>query len=648
MCGICGRWCENGVAFETLQLMANEIRHRGPDEDGYYVDAQIGLASRRLSIIDVDNGRQPLTNEDKTIWLVFNGEIYNFRSLREILIDRGHTFVTRTDSEVIIHLYEEYGDDFVTHLRGMFALAIWDQPRQRLVLVRDHIGQKQLYYRFRHGTFSFASEVKALLVVDPFRPRMNRWSMHHLISIRCIPEDETLFEGILKLPAAHMLVFENQTIAVRRYWDLQYDQKTPGSSHDLVRGLRDLLMETVQCHMESDVAIGSLLSGGIDSSLITAMLSTLSKSRIKTFTVGVRAPDFDETPWARMVAEKYDTEHHELMVEPNVVATLPDMVWHMEEPVDPFAFGVYSVAQLASKYVKVLLGGDGGDEMFAGYDRYLGNGLVDLFRLIPPVMRHRVVEPIISRLPDNFSYNNRVQKLRWLTAMSDCPTGERYAASARYLRFRPEHMEQLYSSSLFHQLGGSNPNAALTHFFNAENASVALDKMLFTDVKTRLAEHLLVVVDRMTMAHSVEARSPYVDHHVAEYVARLPASLKLKGSRLKYALREVAKEFLPAALIDRPKQGFSFPLAYWFRSDLEPLTRSLFKSSVLVEEGLFRREAMIQLLDDHVEKREDHNYRLWILLNLELWHRMFVGGQTAEDLSEGLVESTSESKLYVA
>jgi asparagine synthase (glutamine-hydrolysing) len=356
------------------------------------------------------------------------------------------------------------------------------------------------------------------------------------------------------------------------------------------------------------------------------MMATLSSTPIATFSIGVPEQDFSELPYARMVAERYQTDHHEFIVEPNLVASLPEMIYHMDEPVDPFAFGVNSVSRLASQHVKVVLGGDGGDEIFAGYDRYFGNQVIDLYLMVPPVLRRKVITPVVQRLPDNFSYNNRVQKLRWLVAMSETGADERYARSASILRYSHTQKQALYTAELWRQLSDQNSMDQILAYFNADNAQDLVDKMLYTDVKTRLADHLLMISDRMTMAHSIEGRSPYVDQKVVEFVARIPTSLKLHGRRLKYIQRQVARDFLPEALLTRSKQGFGFPLAYWFKNELRGLMSSLIRESRLAEEGYFRREGMQALLDEHASGKVDHNYRLWLLLNLELWHRLFIDG----------------------
>jgi len=623
--------------------MADSIRHRGPDDDGYYLAGPLGMANLRLSIIDLSTGKQPIANEDETVWIVFNGEIYNYPELRQELLARGHQFKTHTDTECIVHLYEDYGVDCVKKLRGMFAFSLWDISRQRLMLARDPMGQKPLYYHRRPGSLAYASEIKALLRDPSIRPSLNTRAMHHYISLRYIPGEDTLFEGIHKLPAGHTLVFEDGEIQVQPYWELCYNPKLQGSEEEIIDQLHSLLLETVESHMLSDVPLGAFLSGGLDSTLIASMMATLSDKPISTFSIGVGEQDFSELPFARMVAERYKTDHHEDIVQPNLVSLLPEMIWHMDEPVDPFAFGVYSVSRLASKYVKVVLGGDGGDEIFAGYDRYYGNRVIDLYNLVPPVLRRHVIKPVVHSLPDNFSYNNRVAKLRWLVAMSETGADERYARSASMLRFSHEQKQALYTDRLWGKLGGMNSMDQLMVYFNAGNASDLVDRMLYTDVKTRLADHLLMIGDRMTMAHSLEGRSPLVDQRLVEFVARIPADLKLRGRRLKYIQRRLAERYLPEPLLKRSKQGFGFPLAYWFKNELKGLMGSLIQDSRLAAEGFFRPEAMQAMLDEHVGGAVDHNYRLWLLLNLELWYRMFMDGA-----GQGALNATLEEHLQPA
>lgn len=639
MCGICGVWSKREIDRESVHAMCDTIRHRGPDDDGFYFAPHVALGHRRLSIIDLEHGKQPISNESATVHVVFNGEIYNFRALRRELQEQGHQFSTNTDTEVIVHLYEELGPACADKLQGMFAFALWDESRQLLLLARDPLGQKPLYYAFRAGEFVFASEIKAVLRYGRISPRLNTSALHHTLSLRCDPGSATLFEGVQKLPAGHTLVLEHGKPAVHRYWDLTYLPKLSGSEDEIAERLQELLEETVESHLISDVPLGAFLSGGMDSSLVVALMTRLCKQPVKTFSIGCPEAAFDELPYARILARHCGTDHYEATIRPDLITALPEMLHFMEEPVDPYAFGIYSAAQLAARHVKVVLGGDGGDEIFGGYDRYLGNRIVDLYCLVPPLVRRTVVEPLIRRLPDNYRYNNRVQKLRWLVAMSHSSGGRRYAQSACFLRFSHEQKRHLYSDGLWQELEGDDSESQLLRIFDAADAHDALDRMLYTDVKTRMADNTLMIADRMTMAHSLEARSPLLDQRVAEFGALIPADLKIRGRCLRYIQRKVAQRFLPQALTDRPKKGFGFPLAYWFRNELRELTRMLLTRGSLVAAGYFRPAAIESLLDEHVSGKMDHNYRLWLLLNAELWHRLFIDGNSRASLTQLLGEA---------
>jgi asparagine synthase (glutamine-hydrolysing) len=633
MCGISGIWQASGVEERQVHSMNAALTHRGPDDEGYYFNGPIGLGHRRLSIIDLDRGRQPLANEDETVWIVFNGEIYNFPELRRTLESVGHRFKTSTDTEVIVHLYEEHGTACVRHLRGMFAFAIWDQRRRRLFLARDHVGQKPLFYYHANGVFAFASEIKALLRTGHVKAQMDIVAMNHLISLRYTPETGTLFKGIHKLPAGHWMTVENGKLQMQKYWQLDYTRKLTCGEDEVAAGLKGLLLDSVKSHLLSDVPVGAFLSGGLDSSTVASMMALTSPDPIQTFSIGVQETDFNELPYARLVARKYNTQHYENIADNRLITLLPKLIWHMDEIADPFGFGVFLVAQLAKPHVKVVLGGDGGDELFGGYDRYVGNRLVDYYCFLPTLLRKKVFPSLVRLLPDSYSYNSTTQKLRWLNDMSLTSGGHRYAQSMSYLRFAQEAKERLFSPSLRWDLDGqfdSTPH--ILEHFDSSCAEDLIDKMLYTDMMTRMPEHLLMLVDHMTMAHSLEDRSPLLDYRVVEFAAAIPANLKVRGNRLKYIFREVAKDFLPAPLLSRSKQGFSFPLAYWMKAELGNLLESLFLKSRLAEEGYFQRDHMLELLTQHRRGQMDHNYRLWILLNLELWWRIYIDGISVEAL----------------
>ena len=635
MCGICGKYSPSGIKTEELNAMLNTIVHRGPDDSGCYVNANIGLGSRRLSIIDIETGNQPISNEDGTVWVVYNGEIYNYPTLRIQMEAKGHLFHTNSDTEVIVHLYEEFGEHCVDHLGGMFAFALWDERQQKLLLARDRIGQKPMFYSRDGADFLFGSEMKAILKLHRQEPELDPLAMHDYLSLRFIPPPRTIFKHIQKLPPAHTLVFQNGQIRLRRYWNLSFGEKLTISEPDVLDTLREQLRRTVASHLISDVPVGAFLSGGLDSSLIVAILSGDLGRKLKTFSIGVEEGDFDELPFARMVAEEYGTQHVEDRVSANLIQSLPDMIWHLDEPSDPIAACMFQAARLASGHVKVVLGGDGGDELFAGFDRYVSARYIDMYSLMPRTLRQGVMGPMLDRLPDSFTYKSFTQKLRWVHHLSlQATAAEQYAEATCFFRFTHEGKRALYSAYLWKELSERNSTVAITEPFNQAEAGDLLDRMLYTDFVTRLPEHSLVLTDRMSMAHGLEARSPFLDHELVEFLAKVPAKVKVQNNQPKFLMRKLAANYLPAPILQREKQGFMLPIAYWFRTDLFPLVSQLLQDSYFVREGWFKKENIQQLLDEHRNNRFDHHVRLWMLLTLELWHQLYIQGVEPDILKE--------------
>ncbi len=630
MCGIAGIMGSNRA--NAIEKMTDIMIHRGPDDSGYYHDNEISLGQRRLSIIDLHSGRQPIANEDNTLQLVCNGEIYNSPELRKSLITKGHQFKTATDVEVILHLYEEYGDNCVTQLRGMFAFAIWDAPKRRLLMARDHLGQKPLFFCQQNGGFAFASEAKSILASDIIKAEIDLEGLWHYLSLRFMPDDHSMFKAVQKLPAAHYLVYENNQIAINRYWDVDFKNKLHASETELTDQLDELLLETVKGHLLSDVRVGAFLSGGIDSGTVASMMAMLGEKNLPHFSIGTKEKEFDELPFARLVSKKYSMEAHEKVIEPDLIHTIPSMIYHMDEPADPFGFGVYLVSEMAAKHVKVVLGGDGGDENFAGYDRYAGQRLVDYYCLLPQWFRQNIVMKVTDRIPESFGYKSMAQKAAWVNEMSLFSGGERYAQSLGVLRFTHESKHMLFTESAINELGDPSSSEKILKYFNAENADHVIDKMLYTDLMTRIPDHLLTIGDRMTMAHSLESRAPLIDYKVVEFAASLPVSMKLNGNNLKYILRQVASRYLPHEVTRLKKQGFRFPLGIWFRTDLKDFLLKLFEQSRFVELGIFEKNYIDNLLAEHISGKVDHNYRIWVLLNLEYWYRMYFEGETVESM----------------
>jgi asparagine synthase (glutamine-hydrolysing) len=659
MCGICGEWSFRGADATALERMNGAIVHRGPDDAGSVLLGEAGLAMRRLSIIDLSRGHQPIANEDSTAWIVFNGEIYNHRELRRDLLARGHVFRTDSDTEVILHLYEERGERCVDDLRGMFAFAIWDVRRRKLLLARDRFGQKPLFWRFDGHRLLFASEIKSILAATSAEgktPEIDLRALDEYLTLRFIASPRTMFAGIHKLPPAHLLVLdasavhpregtlsEAPALEVRRYWKLQYQPKRKISEADAVAETRDAIRDAVDSHLISDVPVGAFLSGGMDSSLMVAMMSELFKERgmgpVKTFSIGVDAQDFNELPFARAVAEHCRTEHHEQIVNPDMVQLLPRMVWHLDEPSDPIAACMYHSAALAARHVKVVITGDGGDEIFAGYDRYFGFRWIRLYAALPEAVRRHLLGPALGSLRDSAGYKTLTQKARWIHELSFHQGGRRYAQATAFFRFGQEGKGGLYTPEMAGRLAGIDPMESVVRGFDEAAAGEDLDRMLAADIATRFPEHSLMLTDRMTMAQSLEARPPLLDHLLAEKVATLPVNFKLHGRTLKYLLRKVAASYLPKPILERPKQGFMFPLGYWMKGPLLPALRHLLAHSLLIEEGIFQRETIDRLVEEHLSDRADHHVRLWMILNVEVWYRMFVRGEAQEELSGFLRES---------
>ncbi len=632
MCGIAG--IVSAAEGDRIAAITTALRHRGPDGEGYYRNGGVALGHRRLSIVDIAGGRQPISNEDDTLILVCNGEIYNSPALRKQLVEAGHTFKTATDVEVILHLYEQHGAACVPMLRGMFAFAIWDTRTRTLFMARDHMGQKPLFYCSTDRAFVFASEPKGILASGLVPRQIDLDGLWHYVSLRYLPDEHTLFKAVSKLPAATTLTWRDGRSELATYWRPDFNVKRLRAESELVDELDALLRETVALHTLADVEVGTFLSGGIDSSTVAAMLARGSAEPVSSFSIGVEEQGFNELPFAHMVAERYGMRGHEEVVRADLIRLMPQMVYHMDEPSDPFAVGVFLASRLAARHVKVVLSGDGGDENFAGYDRYLGQRLIDVYCLLPKSLRAGVMRRIIGAIPESFGYKSVAQKALWLNELSLYDSGERYAQSMSFLRFRDEQKAQLFSPASRAALEDPDSIGKILKFFGADNATELVDKMLFTDLMTRMPDHLLAIGDRMSMAHSLEARPVLVDYKVVEYAASIPAHLKLKNGELKHVLKAVAARYLPKPLLKRTKQGFGFPLGLWMRTELKGFLAALSEQSRFIEHGIFDKEYIVKMTNEHLSGRVDHNYRLWILINLEFWYRLFIDGESVEQQRE--------------
>ncbi len=636
MCGIAGITGHNQFSVEDLQRMLNTLIHRGPDDEGTYANENILLGQRRLSIIDLKGGHQPIPNEDKTLWIVCNGEIYNYRSLREELLAHGHQFSTNSDSEVILHLYEEYGKNCVQHLRGMFSFAIWDETRKNLFAARDRLGQKPFYYVEIDGTFCFASEIKALLALDPSLAELNLAALDQYLTLRIIAPPMSMFRRIRKLPPANSLLFHvGKDIQVKRYWQLNYEPKHNGSDEELADELEEKLISCIKLHMVSDVPVGAFLSGGLDSTLITAILMKhVAAEQIQTFSMGLPYKQFNEAPYARMVAERYGTLHHEETITPSLLKSLPTLIWHLDEPSDPLSVCSHHIADIASKHVKVVLGGDGGDELFGGYDRYYGNRYASYYAMLPKALRKYAIGPLLEMMPDGKWYKSKAHQMKWLHEISFKSGGARYAGSLSYFYFGDRRRQQLYGPTILQASENFDPEFSIREPYDTAHANDIVDRMLYADSSVRLPDHPVMILDRMTMAHSLEARAPFMDHEIAEFSAQLPARLKVRGTNLRCIQYILARRYLPKEVVERPKQGFSSALPYMLSDEYRSLYERFLRNSCLAEDGIFNQHSINQLLGEHQSGNSDHGNRLWLLVNSEAWYRMFIKNIPASNLSD--------------
>jgi asparagine synthase (glutamine-hydrolysing) len=626
MCGICGKIYfdpERLVTQQEVLQMSHTLAHRGPDGEGVWANGNVGLAHRRLAIIDLRAvAAQPMSNADGSVWITFNGEIYNFRELRADLEARGYRFRTQSDTEVIIYAYEAYGRNCLERLRGMFAFAIWDARTRVLMLARDRVGKKPLFYWVGRDCLLFASEIKALLADRAVPLAPDPIAVDHFLALHYVPAPHTAFQGIYKLPAAHWLEVRHGQIETGRYWKLRYTPKQHLTEQDAMAELRWRLAEAVRLRLVSDVPLGAFLSGGIDSSAVVAYMAQEAASPVRTFAVGFEENAFDERPFARMVAERYGTEHTELVVKAPVTDILPRLVWHYDEPFgDSSAVPSYAIAALTRQYVTVVLNGDGGDENFAGYDRYFMHRMLCHGDKVPRQV-WRTVAALTRRLPVAWHHHVLYKRLaKAVELLAQVP-------ERRYVRWfglcTPEERYHLYTAAFRATVGGSDPEALFVEVFGQSDAEEWTDAALAADVQLYLADDLLVKMDRATMAHSLEARSPFLDHSLMEFVASLPAHFKLAGRNKKYLLKAALRGVLPDVVLDRPKMGFSAPIAHWFCDELREMAYDVLLSPTALQRGYFRKQAMAQLLDEHCAGRQDHAETLLQLLVLELWHRTFI------------------------
>jgi asparagine synthase (glutamine-hydrolysing) len=629
MCGIAGFVGETGFGLderrEVLGRMLRSIAHRGPDDEGLLVEGEAAVGMRRLSIIDLAGGHQPLSGCDPRLSIVFNGEVYNFRELKQDLEARGHTFKTHSDTEAIVHAFEEYGPRCVERLRGMFGLALWDARDGSIFVARDRVGKKPLYYtRTPRGALVFGSELKCLLAHPEVGRETSPEALDAYLTWGYVPDPLSVFKGIEKLPPGHYLTFKGGELKVEGYWDFPQEEGGSGREEDYLEELRELLDEAVRVRLVADVPLGAFLSGGVDSSAVVGLMARNSDRPVKTFSIGFNEDSYDELKYARVAARHFQTEHHEFVVTPDICSVVDELAWHFDEPfADPSAIPTYVVSKLARSHVKVVLSGDGGDELFAGYTRYVIDRRRGGFERLPRFVREGLMQPAARLMPHGARGRNFIHDVAYDAL-------ERYLESVSvYTRLMKT---ELYTEE-FRRLAGdeSRAPAAFRATASASPSGDALDRLLYLDSKTYLPGDILTKVDRMSMAASLEARTPLLDHKLIEFVGRIPSSLKMKGLVTKHIFKQAVRGLVPSEILDRPKQGFGVPIEQWINRQLRDRVRGTLTEARTLGRGVTDPDYVALLLDEHEGGRRDHSARLWALFMLELWHRTFVddGGAAA-------------------
>ncbi len=623
MCGICGKIAGRGSVEEALiRRMCGVMRHRGPDEEGIYLDRNMGIGMRRLSIIDLDTGHQPIFNEDESALIVSNGEIYNYRDLRGLLEKRGHRFRTKTDAEVILHLYEEKSEGCLAQLRGMFAFAIWDGRQRKLFLARDRIGQKPLYYWKGDATLLFASEIKSILEDPAVSREIDLEGLDDYFTYGYVPWPRTIFKEIKKLPPAHYALYENGTLKLTRYWTVSYEE--PGAARtveEYAERLRELLFESVRIRLMSDVPLGAFLSGGVDSSTIVGIMSQLMDRPVETFSIGFEDRSYNELKYARLVANRFGTNSHEFEVKyDHVPEILSRLVHHFDEPfADSSAIPTYYISEIARRYVTVVLSGDAGDEVFAGYRRYLARRLVSYYNRLPRPLRKNLVERAARMLAEPGVYYGHSLRNKVKLFLDYASTVEKEPHTSWVPFFSTTAKGELYSSELRSHLGERKSH--LEEFFQEADSEDQISQMMWVDLMTNLPDDILTKVDRMSMAVSLESRAPLLDHKLIEFMSTVPVRLKLRGLSFKYILKKAVEDLVPREILRREKQGFVVPLALWFRKELKEEAEEVLLEEESWGERFFNGQFIREIVQKHVRGEADYSQEIWALLVFKLWQR---------------------------
>ncbi|NND46611.1 MAG: asparagine synthase (glutamine-hydrolyzing) [Woeseiaceae bacterium] len=640
MCGIYGILQRSGKRFDpsVIDDMGRAQQHRGPDDSGFYADGALMFGMQRLAIIDVAGGHQPIANEDDTVTAICNGEIYNFRELRRALQAQGHKFSTGSDSEVIVHLYEEHGTDFVRHLSGMFALAVWDSTCKRLLLARDRLGIKPLYIAANSSYLAFSSELKSVLQIPGFERKVDPAALQEYLALGYVPAPLSMLEGIEKLPPGTLLVADQNGITQRQYWQITDADPQQKSLREWTDDIAETLESAVVSQMVSDVPLGAFLSGGIDSSAVVAYMAKNSDIPVKTYSIGFDTGTgggyYNELPFARQVAERFQTDHHEIVVKPDVTQLLPELLWHMDEPVADAAFiTTFLVSKFARQDVTVILSGVGGDELFGGYRRYWSEHLVRSYRRIPSVLRKSVLQPIGRALPSD----RHSRWLDWSRLAKGFLAGAEMDSDARYEEF----MRVFKSADLERVLdSAASPNSdALRRAFGNAAQGDPLRRLIDVDLMTQLPDDLLMLTDRMSMATSLECRVPLLDDQLLDLANSMPSDLKVRGTKLKYALKQSLRGILPDEIIDRKKRGFGAPIGGWFKNELSGFLDGALSEERVNERGIFDWTEIERIKASHRENREDYTDHLLSLMNFELWSQLYLDGDSQETVSARLAEA---------
>lgn len=625
MCGICGILEKNGTKVDQhlLKTMNNAIAHRGPDDAGYYIDTSIGLAMRRLSIIDLETGHQPIHNEDETIWIVFNGEIYNYQTLRRNLESKGHEFMTRSDTEVILHLYEEMGDECISQLNGMFAFAIWDSNMKRLFLARDRLGIKPLHYAERDGTFLFGSEIKSILQ-DPRLPRnVNKHALQEYLGFEYVPGSETMFEGIFKLLPGCTLTVEKGQTTVKRYWDLRYPSTCTLPEDAIANELYERLKKSITMRLMSDVPLGAFLSGGIDSSSIVGMMSQATDRTIQTFSIGFDDVSYNELEYAQKVATLFNTEHHERIITPDVTELVRTALQYLDEPLaDVSIFPTYLISREATSKVKVVLSGDGGDELFAGYDWYRASRADAVAYQHIPRMIKNAIKGIADIVPATSKKKGTINEFKRFVEGASLPSELHHL---RWQYFITENERIALLSEPMRETGSCDiPPNPVNEYYARNSAPNSLAREQYVDLKMYLPDDILTKVDRMSMACSLEARVPFLDYTLVEFAATIPSYLKLRGTLTKYILKKAMGRLLPRDILYRKKQGFSIPMKNWLRDELQDFMLDTLSSKRICEMGFFNPDYIEKITRQHLEGRRNNAHQIWSLMLFNLWHARYI------------------------